>query len=63
MCETGHSNLTFTTVEQKLHWNTLRQTLDTVILLKTAYFKHFQHFPANEIFETIKFAANKLEYV
>ena len=49
MRETGHSNLTFTTVDQKLHGNTLRRTWDTVISFKTAYFKHFEHFPAIEI--------------
>ena len=67
MCETGHSNLTFTTVEQKIEWEYLEAKIavgipwgipnhwDTVILLKTAYFKHFEHFPAIEIFEIIKF--------
>ena len=49
MCETGHSNLTFTTVEQKIAWEYLEAYLNTVILLKTAYFKHFEHFPAIEI--------------
>ena len=34
MCETGHNNLNFTTVEQKMHKNTLRHTWDTVIFLK-----------------------------
>ena len=63
MCETGHINLAFSTVEQKLHVNTLRHTSDTVILLKTAYFKHFEHFPAIEIFKIIKFTANHCEYV
>ena len=63
MCETGHSNLTFTTVEQKIAWDTLRHTWDTVILLKTAYCKHFEHFPAIEIFEIIEFTANHCEYV
>ena len=48
MCETGHNNMTFTGVEQKLHGNTLRHTWDTLILLKTGYFKHFEHFPATE---------------
>ena len=48
MSETGHNNMTFTTVEQKLHGNTLTHTWDTLILLKTAYFKHFEHFPATE---------------
>ena len=28
----------------------MRHTWDTVILLKTAYFKHFEHFPAIENF-------------
>ena len=27
MCETGHSNLTFTTVEQKIAWEYLRAYL------------------------------------
>ena len=26
----------------------LRYTCDTLILLKTAYFKHFEHFPGSE---------------
>ena len=34
MCETGHSKLTFTTVEQKIAWEYLDAY--TVILLKTA---------------------------
>ena len=45
-------------LSKKLHWNTLRHTWDTVILLTTAYFKHFEHFPNTEIFEIIKFTAN-----
>ena len=61
MCETVHSNLTFTTVEQKIAWEYLEAY--TVILLKTAYFKHFEQFPAIEIFEIIKFTANHCEYV
>ena len=48
MCETGHNNMTFTAVEKKLHGNNLRHTWDTVILLKTPYFKHFEDFPATE---------------
>ena len=36
MCETGHSNLTITTVEQKIAWEYLKHTSDTVILLKPA---------------------------
>ena len=38
-------------LSKKLHGNTLRHTRDTVILLKTAYFKHFEHFPAIEKFK------------
>ena len=49
-------------LSKKLRGNTLRHTWDTVILLKTAYFKHFEHFPAIEIFEIIKFTANHCEY-
>ena len=26
MCETGDNNMTFTTVDQKIAWNTLRHT-------------------------------------
>ena len=63
MFETGYSNLTLTTVEQKMHWNTLRHSRDIVILVKTAYFKHFEHYPAVEISEIIKFTANHCEYV
>ena len=39
---------------KKLHGNALKHTWDTVILLKqlkTAYFKHFEHFPAVEKFK------------
>ena len=61
MCETVHSNLTFTTVEQKIAWEYLEAY--PVILLKTAYFKHFEQFPAIKIFEIIKFTANHCEYV
>ena len=53
MCETGHNNVTFSTVEQKLHGNTLRHSLDTVIFLQTAYFKHSEHFSATEMFGKI----------
>ena len=41
----------------------MRYTRDTVILLKTAYFKHFEDFSAIEIFKIIKFTANHCEYV
>ena len=63
MCETGHSNLTFTTIEQKIDCEYLEAYLRYSILLKTAYFKHFEHFPAIEIFEIVKFTANHCEYV
>ena len=63
MCETGHSNLTFTTVEQKIAWEYLETYVRYIILLKIAYFKHFEQFPAIEIFEIIKFTANHCVYV
>ena len=63
MCETGHSNLTFTTVEQKITLEYLEVYLRYRILLKTAYFKHFEHFPGIEIVEITKFTANHYEYV
>ena len=50
-------------MSKKLHRNTLWHTWDTVILLKTAYFKHFEHFAAIEKFKTTNFAANHCEYV
>ena len=31
-------------LSKKLHWNTLRHAWDTIILLKSAYFKHFDAF-------------------
>ena len=34
-----------------------------LILLKTVYFKHFEHFLAIEIFEIIKYTANYCVYV
>ena len=63
MCETVHNNMTFTTVDKKLHVNTLRHTGDIVILFKTAYFKHFEYFPAIEKFKKLNFAAKDCEYV
>ena len=48
MCETGHHNMTFNSSELKLRGNTLTHTWDTLILLKTAYIKHFEHFPGTE---------------
>ena len=56
MCETGHSNLTFTTVEQKIALEYLEAYLRYSNFALKAYFKHFEHFPAIEIFEKIKFA-------
>ena len=62
MCETGHNNLIFNSVERKIVWECLEAYL-TVSLLKTAYFKHFEHFPAIEKFIKTNFAANHCEYV
>ena len=50
-------------LSKKFHGNTLRHAWDTVILLKTAYFKHFEHFPAIEKSKKTNFAANHSEYV
>ena len=50
-------------LSKKLHGNTLRHTWDTVILLKSAYFKHFDHFAVIEKFKTTNFDANHCEYV
>ena len=41
----------------------MRHTSDTLILHKTDYFKHFEHFPAIEKFKKLNFAANHCEYV
>ena len=55
MCETGHNNMTFTTVEQKIACEYIEAYLrysnfayNSLKRLKTAYFKHFEHFPAIE---------------
>ena len=50
-------------LSKKLHGNTLRHAWDTVILLKTAYFKHFDDFPGIENFIKTNFAVNHCEYV
>ena len=50
-------------LSKKLHGNTLRHAWDRVILHKTAYFKHFEQFPAIEKFKKTNFAANHCEYV
>ena len=64
MCETGHNNMTFTTVEQKIVWEYLEAYLRyTDFYHKTAYLKHFEHFPAIENFKKLNFAANHYEYV
>ena len=67
MCETGYSNLTFTTVEQKIALEYLEAYLRysnfALKQLKTAYFKNFEHFASIEIFEIIKFTANHCEYM
>ena len=48
MCVTDHNKLTFTTVEQKIAWEYLEAYLRYTDFAKTAYFKHFKHFPATE---------------
>ena len=57
MCETGHNNMTFTTVEQKIAWEYLeaylRYSRFCIKQLKTAYCKHFEHFPAIEKFKKL----------
>ena len=63
MCETGHITLFSPLLSKKYHGNTLRHAWDTVILLKTAYFKHFEHFPTIEKSKKTNFAANHCEYV
>ena len=50
-------------LSKKLHRNTLRHTRDKRILLKTTYFKHFEHFPAIEKFKKTNFATNHCVYV
>ena len=49
-------------LSKKFHGNTLRHAWDTVILLKTAYFKHFEHFPAVENLKN-NFCCKPLWYV
>ena len=64
MCETGHNNMTFTTVEQKIAWEYLEAYLRyNLFLHKTANFKHFEHFPAIEKFKKLNFPSNHCEYV
>ena len=63
MCETGHSNLTFTTVKQKIAWEYLLVYLRYSNFALNSLFKHFEHFPGIEIFEKIKFTAKHCEYV
>ena len=57
MCETGDNNMTLTTIEQKIACEYLEAYVrysnfayNSFKQLKTAYFKHFEHFPAIEIF-------------
>ena len=63
MCETGHNNMTFTTVEQKITWEYLEAYLRYTDFVKTAYLKHFEHFTAIEKFKKLNFAANHCEYM
>ena len=63
MYEISHNNMTFSTVEQEIALEYLEAYLDTLILLKTAYLRHFEHFTAIEKFKKINFTANHYEYV
>ena len=64
MCETGHNNMTFTTVEQKIAWEYIEAYPEIHwFCKKPAYFKHFEHFPVIEIYNKLNFAANHYEYV
>ena len=45
MCESGHNNKTFTTVEQNIAWEYLESYLKYTDF---ALNKHFEHFPASE---------------
>ena len=63
MCKTGHNNMTFTAVEQEIALEYLEAYLRYSNLLKSAYFKHFEHFVAIEKFKTTNLAANHCEYV
>ena len=63
MCETGHKNLTFITVEQKIPWKYLEASLRYCDLLKTAYYKHFEHFLSIDKFKKTNFTANHGEYL
>ena len=60
MCETGHSNLTFTTVEQKI----ALEYLEAYLTYSNFFLKQpiSEHFKTIEIFEIIKFTANHFEY-
>ena len=60
ICETGHNSMTFTTVEQKIAWEYLEAYLRYTDLHKTAYFKHFEQFPAIEKLKKIKFCCKPL---
>ena len=48
MCEPGHNNMTFTTVEQKIAWEYLEEYLRYTDFALNSYFKHFEHFPTTE---------------
>ena len=48
---------------KKLHGNTLSYTWDTLILIKTVSFQHFEHFPSTENLEKLNFVANHCQYV
>ena len=51
MYEISHNNMTFSTVAQEIALEYLEAYLDTLILLKTANLRHFEHFTAIEKFK------------
>ena len=63
MNETGNNNLTYITVEQKIALEYLEACLRYSDFVKTAYFKHFEDFPAIEKFIKTNFAVSHCEYV
>ena len=64
MCETGHNNLTFITVEQKIAWEYLEVCIRyRNFALKQPILSIFEHFLGIEKFKKTNFAANHCEYV
>ena len=60
MCKTGDNNMTFTAVEQKIAWEYLEAYLRYSNFLKSAYFKHFEHFAVIEKLNNNKFCCKPL---